>query len=149
MAGGISVTYCPWDYFLSPILHSSTGQVYPNLSNTHMITTNNFFIEKKDRMWTVELFFQPKSEKWKIHVMRNNNEEKCLFGVILRLISSKYEDEASSHSAKPLRSERVKNFIPFSRHNFRFQLYIRKMIVFVDITVFSVLRALFVEQTTK
>ena len=81
--------------------------------------------------------------------MRNNNEEKCLFGVILRLISSKYEDEASSHSAKPLRSEGVKNFIPFSRHNFRFQLYIRKMIVFVDITVFSVLRALFVEQTTK
>ena len=81
--------------------------------------------------------------------MRNNNEEKCLFGVIFRVISSKYEDEASSHSAKPLRSERVKNFIPFSRHNFRFQLYIRKMIVFVDITVFSVLRALFVEQTTK
>ena len=43
MAGGIWVTYCPWDYFLSPILHSSTGQVYPNLSNTQMITTSIFF----------------------------------------------------------------------------------------------------------
>ena len=40
--------------------------------------------------------------------MRNNNEEKCLFGVIFRVISSKYEEEASSHNAKPLRSEGVK-----------------------------------------
>ena len=31
---GISVTYCRQDYFLSPILHSTTAQVYPILSYT-------------------------------------------------------------------------------------------------------------------